>query len=364
LQNAIKFGIAAAIVIAVIASSLVAQSPGKKGAIAAADNFTMSASAGQAKILRIGYFPNISHAQAVIGFGTGDFQKMLGRNITVQTQIFNAGPSAIEALFGRQIDVAYIGPNPTINGYIRSDGQGLKIISGVASGGADFVVRTDAGIHSVKDFSDKKFGAPQLGNTQDVALRKYLQDNGYKTAENGGNVTIIDATSAHIFTLIVNKQLDGAWVPEPWGAKLVDEANCTVFVDERTLWPHGDFVTAQIIVNPDYLTNNPDVIKKLLKAHVNETNWINQNPDEAMLIFNTQLVTLTGKAIPQHELKEGFSRLKLTYDPVKDSLYESANTAFDIGLLGSQRPDLTKPDIYDLSILNQVLVEDGLRQVN
>ena len=337
---------------------------GTKPTTAVGNNSNNSVSAApETKTLNIGYFPNINHAQAVIGFGTGEFQKELGSNVKVQTQVFNAGPSAIEALFAKQIDVAYIGSNPAINGYIKSNGQGLKIISGAASGGAVFVVRNDAGIHSVKDFSGKKFAAPQLGNTQDVALRKYILDNGYKTVENGGNVTITDATNADIFTLMVKKQLDGAWVPEPTGAKLVKEANSTIFVDERTLWPNGDFVTAQIIVNPDYLSKNPDVIKKLLQAHVNETLWINQNPDEALKLFNTQLVTLTGKSLPQDELKAGFSRLKLTYDPIKDSLYTSANNAFDIGLLGKQRPDLTNPDIYDLSILNQVLAQDGLTQV-
>ncbi|MGA9927900.1 MAG: ABC transporter substrate-binding protein, partial [Nitrososphaeraceae archaeon] len=143
------------------------------------------------KILRLGYFPNINHAQAVIGIGNGDFQRALGDNIEIKRFVFNAGPSAIEALFAKQIDATYVGPNPAINGYIVSGGKNVKIVAGASSGGAVFVVRNDSGIQTPKDFAGKKFASPQLGNTQDVALRKYLLDNGYKTKEKGGNVEVI-----------------------------------------------------------------------------------------------------------------------------------------------------------------------------
>src|SRR2546428_5919512 len=231
-------------------------------------------------VLRIGYFPNINHAQAVIGLGNGDFQKELG-DVKVETQVFNAGPSAIEALFADRIDVTYVGSNPAINGYIKSDGQGLRIIAGAASGGAVFVIRNNSGIETAKDFADKKFASPQLGNTQDTALRAYLLTNGYKTSENGGNVQGITAPNPDILTLMVKKNIDGAWDPEPWGAKLVNEANGRIFLDERVLWPGGKFVTALIVVKTDYLENHPDVIKKLLGAHVDETIWINNNKEEA-----------------------------------------------------------------------------------
>src|SRR5919202_1026131 len=138
---------------------------------------------GQSKTLRIGYFPNINHAQAVIGLNNGDFQKALGNNTKVETIVFNAGPSAVEALLANRIDATYIGPNPTINGYVASDGKDIRVIAGVSGGGASFVVRNDAGIQSVKDLGGKKFASPELGNTQDISLRKYLVNNGYNTVE-------------------------------------------------------------------------------------------------------------------------------------------------------------------------------------
>ena len=353
MDNRIKIGIAAAIVIGVIATSIPTLG------ISFVGNGNTGAS--ESKVLRIGYFPNINHAQAVIGLGNGDIQEALGEDVEVKTQIFNAGPSAIEALFANQIDVTYIGPNPAINGYVQSNGEALRIISGAASGGAVFVVRNDAGIDSVDDFANKKFSSPQLGNTQDVDLRKYLLENGYKTRENGGNVEVLPAKNADIVTLMIKKDIDGAWVPEPWGAKLVKEANAQIFLDERELWPNGGFVTAHIIARTDYLEKNPAIISKLLEAHIEETNWINEHQDEAITVFNMELEKLTGKTIPEDEFKEGFSRMTLTWDPVKESLFQSANDAFEIGFLGNEKPDLS--EIYDLILLNEVLDKKGLPEI-
>ncbi len=331
----------------------------------AANTFLLSPVFGQQeqqqKILRIGYFPNINHAQAVIGIGNGDFQKILGDNIRLEPIIFNAGPSAIESLLANRIDVSYIGPNPAINGYVVSGGKDVKVIAGATSGGASFVVRNDSGINSVDDLGGKKFASPQLGNTQDVALRKYLEDNGYKTTENGGNVTVVPVANADILTLFLKKEIDGAWVPEPWATRLLKEANGKIFVDERDLWPpDGKFVTANIIVRPDYLKEDPDVIKKLLAAHVNETQWINKYKEEAIKEFNVQLKKLTGQNIPEDVLSETLTRLEFTYDPIKLSLFQSANDAYDLEFLakGKARPNLF--GIYDLTLLDQVLSEKGL----
>lgn len=317
---------------------------------------------GVTKVLRIGYFPNINHAQAVIGFGTGEFQKEFGINIQVQPYIFNAGSSAIQSLLANRIDAAYVGPGPAVNGYVASQGNGLRIISGAASGGAVFVVRNDSGINSPKDFANKVFASPQLGNTQDIALRNYLHSKGYQTKDNGGNVTVTPVDNPIILTLFLKKQIDGAWVPEPWGARLVNEAGGKILVDERTLWPpDGKFVTANIVARTDYLQQNPDVIKKLLAANVNETSWINNHTDAAIKAFNTEFKKLTGKTIAEKELRQAWSRIQFTYDPLKLSLFQGANSAYDLGFLakGKPRPDVS--GIYDLTILNEVLKEKGLQ---
>jgi NitT/TauT family transport system substrate-binding protein len=355
MNNKLKLGIAAAIAAAVIATSvpLIATSAGNT-----AVNTTLATNNEQ-KALRIGYFPNINHAQAVIGLGSGDFQDALG-DVEIKTQVFNAGPSAIEALFANQIDATYIGPNPAINGYVQSNGEALRIVAGAASGGASFVVRNDAGIDSVNDLAGKKFSSPQLGNTQDVALRKYLLDNGYETKENGGSVKVLPASNGDIFTLLVKKEIDGSWVPEPWVSKHVREANSRIFLDERDLWPSGDFVTAHIIVRTEYLEQNPDVIERLIEAHIDETDWINSHPEEAREVFNEELSRLTGKTIPDDQYRDAISRLELTYDPVQESLIGSAQSAYEIGFF-DEKPDLD--GIYDLRILNKVLRERGLGEI-
>jgi NitT/TauT family transport system substrate-binding protein len=347
MHNGIKFGIAGAVIAAVIATSMPYFGFSRSGC-------------GYSSIgsdeLRIGYFPNINHAQAVIGLGRGDFQEALG-GIKVTTRVFNAGPQVIEALNAGAIDVAYAGPNPTINGYVQSKGCHPRIISGAASGGAVFVVRNDAGIDSVDDLAGKKLASPQVGNTQDVALRKYLLENGYTLS---GDVEVLPIKNPDIVTQMIKRDIDGAWVPEPWGAKLVKEANARIFLDERDLWPEGEFVTANIIVRTDYLQNNSETIRKLLEVHINETVWINENPDEAIQVFNAELEKLTGKTIPEDEFKKGFSRMTLTWDPIKDSLFQSARDAYEIGFF-DEEPDLS--EIYDLTLLNQVLAEGGLSEI-
>jgi NitT/TauT family transport system substrate-binding protein len=327
----------------------------------------------QSRTLRIGYFPNLNHAQAVIGLQhDGDFQKILNANgnnaskgVRIESYVFNAGPSAIEALFGGQIDVAYVGPNPAINGYLVSNGQGLRVISGAASGGASFIVRNDSGISSVNDLGGKKFASPQLGNTQDIALRKYLVDNGFNTIDKGGNVTIVPVTPPDILTLMLKKEIDGAWVPEPWATRLVREANCRIFVDERELWPpHGQFVTANIIARTDYLNENPDIIRQLLQAHINKTIWINENKDQqAITAFNGALKKITGKTIPDDEIKDALTRLEFTYDPVKESLLKMTDNAYELGYLGNGRSKPNLSNIFDLTILNDILVERGERGI-
>jgi NitT/TauT family transport system substrate-binding protein len=381
-----KFGISIVIIIAIIITS---QSD-NHGLFSINSNNSVKTDNdnSKSKILRLGYFPNVNHAQAIIGLKNGDFQKFMEGNQSDSTQgkikinefVFSDGPSALEALFGGQIDAAYVGPNPAISGFIASGKEGLKIISGASSGGASFVVRNDAGIQSVKDLGGKKFASPELGNTQDISLRKYIVNNGFKTVENGGNVTVVPVANADILTLFLKKEIDGAWVPEPWATRLVNEANGKIFVDERDLWPpQGKFVTANIIVRTDYLKENPDVIKKLLEAHVNETLWINNhlseisndrsvkndsNVSQVVNAFNNGLKQITGKTIPNDEIREALTRMSFTYDPLKQSLYKIADNANSLGLIHNTKDNkLNLTGIYDLTLLNEVLQEKGLKDI-
>jgi NitT/TauT family transport system substrate-binding protein len=313
------------------------------------------------KKVRVGYFPNITHSQALVGIARGDFTKALGENIKLETMIFNAGPSAIEALFAGEIDMTYIGPNPAINGYIRSQGKALKIVAGATSGGAVLVIRGDLNIKKPQDFKGKKIASPQLGNTQDVALRYYLKESGLKLKEEGGDTQVLPVKNPDQLTLFATKEIDAAWAVEPWGARLVKEAGGKIFLDERKLWPLGEFVTTHLIVRTEFLQKHPQVVKRWLRAHVELTQWIKTHPAEALPLMNNEIKRLTGKALPKDVLREAWSRMEVTYDPLQSSLFTSAQRAYKLGFLGKNNPDLK--DIYDLTLLKEVLKEKSLRTV-
>jgi sulfonate transport system substrate-binding protein len=333
------------------------------GAMAAILLIAASALHAQQKptVLRVGYFPNITHAQALVGRANGQFEKSLGAGVQVEWKAFNAGPSAIEALFANAIDLTYVGPNPTVAGYFRSQGAAVRVIAGAASGGASLVVRKDAGIQSASDFHGKKVATPQLGNTQDVALRSWMRANGLKSREKGGDVQVIPISNPDQLTLFLKGQIDAAWAPEPWAARLVHEGGGRIFLDERDLWPDHQFVITNIIVSPKFLKEHPDVVKNFLRTHVELTEWINKNPAQAKQIMNQQLQKETGKALPAEVLDEAFSRMQVTYDPIHSSLLKSTQQAFDEGFLGRTQPDLS--GLYDLKLLNEVLSEKKARPV-
>lgn len=313
------------------------------------------------RVIRLGYFPNITHAQAVIGIADGTFQRAFGDQVKIEPKVFNAGPSAIEALFAGQLDLAYIGPNPAINGYVKSNGEALRIIAGATSGGAVLVVRGDAGINRAADFAGKKIASPQLGNTQDVALRAWLAQQGIQLKEQGGNTSVMPIANPDILTLFQKKEIDAAWVPEPWGARLVNEAGGKIFLDERDLWADGKFTTALVIVSAQFLQAQPDLVKQFLAAHVELTQRINADPASAKQKLNDEIKRLSGAALAPQVFDEAWSRQLVTYDPLRRSLIVSANAAFKAGFLGDTPPNLA--NIFDLTLLNQVLQERGLATV-
>src|SRR4030081_1822965 len=304
-------------------------------------------------VVRVGAFPNITHAQAMVGKANGWFEKALGPTAKIQWTSCSAGPSAIYALFSGAIDMTYVGPNPAITGYVRSNGEALRIVAGATSGGASLVVRNDSGIQKPEDFRGKKVASPQMGNTQDVALRAWLLAHGLKTIDKGGDVQVIPMANPDQLTLFQKKELDAAWAPEPWATRLIKEGNGRLFLDERDLWPKGQFIPCHLIVSTKFLQNNPELVKKWIRAHVELTDWINGHVPEAKKLLNQQIQTETGKALPPAELDEAFERLQVTYDPLSASLMTAAKSAFDAGFLGRQMPDLSR--LYDLRLLNQVL---------
>jgi NitT/TauT family transport system substrate-binding protein len=312
-------------------------------------------------ILRVGYFPNITHAQALVGRAGGQFEKALGPGVQIEWKAFNAGPSAIEAMFANAIDMTYVGPNPTVTGYVRSQGEAVRVIAGAASGGASLVVRQGAGIQKASDFHGKKVATPQQGNSQDVALRAWLRANGLKAREKGGDVQVLPITNADQFTLFLKGQLDAAWAPEPWAARLVHEAGGRIFLDERDLWPNREFVITNLIVRPKFLREHSDVVKTFLRAHVELTDWIDKNPAQAKQIMNQRLQKETGKPLAPEVLDDAFSRMVVTYDPIRASLLKSTQQAFDEGFLGGTPPDIS--GLYDLTLLNEVLREKKARPV-
>jgi NitT/TauT family transport system substrate-binding protein len=311
-------------------------------------------------VVRVGAFPNITHAQAMIGKANGWFEKALAP-AKVQWVSFNAGPSAIEALFAGAIDMTYIGPNPTISGYVHSNGEALRVISGAVSGGVALVVRNDSGIQRPEDFHGKRVASPQLGNTQDVALRAWLKEHGLKTTDKGGDVQVVPVANPDQLTLFLQKQLDASWAPEPWASRLIHRGNAHLFLDERSLWPNGQFVITNLIVSTKFLHQHPDLVEKWLAANVELTDWINGHKDQAKLILNEQIRRETGKALLAEVLDDSFARLELTYDPLRSSLLKSAESAYEAGFLGKQKPDLS--GLYDLELLNRVLVEKGKKPI-
>ncbi len=321
-----------------------------------------SSLAGTAQIVvRVGAFPNITHAQAMVGKANGWFDKALGPNVKIQWTSFNAGPSAIEALFSGALDMSYIGPNPTISGYVHSNGEALRVIAGAASGGVALIVRNDSGIQKPADFHGKRVASPQLGNTQDVALRAWLKANGLSTTDKGGDVQVVPLANPDQLTLFLKKQLDAAWAPEPWATRLIREGNGRLFLDERDLWPHAQFVITNLIVSSKFLHEHPDVVKNWIRAHVEITDWINGHLPESKQLINHQIQKETGKALAPQVLDEAFGHLQVTYDPLRNSLLTLAHSAFEAGFLGKQMPNLS--GIYDLSLLNQVLAEKGRKAI-
>lgn len=312
---------------------------------------------GTATALRLGYFANFTHAPAIVGVEDGLFTKALGTT-TLSTNVFDAGPAATEALLSGSIDAAFIGPGPTTNAYVKS--KAITVIAGAAANGAALVVKPS--ITSVAQLKGAKLATPQLGNTQDIALRYWLKQHGLSTTTTGGgDVSILPQKNGDAVTAFEQGQIDGAWLPEPYATELVNAGGKTL-VDESSLWPHQQFVVTNLVVRTDYLKRYPHTVTALLKGLVAAEQKIADDPSGTQSTTNDAIGRITGKPLESSVLMVAWENVDFTVDPIASSLLTGAQHAKDVGLLSGDITGLKR--VYDLRPLNAVLKADGQPQVS
>jgi NitT/TauT family transport system substrate-binding protein len=299
--------------------------------------------------LRIGLQANLTHAPALIAKSSDAFSKELGMD--VEYRIFKAGPDTMFALLTGQVDVAYTGPIPAIQAYLASNGS-VRIIAGVTANGAMFVTRDN--INTVEDLRGKRFGTPQYGNTQDVALRSYLLEHGLRLKEDMGDISIINAKSSELLLLFRKHEIDGLWVPEPWASMVLKEQRSRIFLDERSIWPDGRFVTTVLVARSDLVGRSPELVNKVLSVHINTIRWINEHRDEALSIVSSEIKSITGQSLPEDVVKSAFSSLEFTYDPMQGSIEGYIRKGRILGLFPSE---YVPSDLFYYDGLKSILEE-------
>ena len=296
--------------------------------------FTQSSVNYSENNIRVAFFPSVVHAVPIIGMETQTFANNLNADLDIQVKIFDSGPQVIESIFSNSVDIAYVGPGPVINGFLKSDGNDLKILAGAASGGASFVIQKNSGLDLIENYSGKRIAAPQISNTQDVSLRHYLAENGLITAEKGGDVFVLNIANPDIYTLFAKGDIDGAWVPEPWATMLVEELDGVRLFDENEFWPENQFSSVLLIGRSDYIEKNPEIIKKWINANEKTAQWINNHPDESKILYNEFLNSYMGRTLPQNIVEKSFSNIIITSEPLENSVYTFAERADALGYLG------------------------------
>ncbi|MEE1620628.1 ABC transporter substrate-binding protein [Zafaria sp. Z1313] len=317
----------------------------------------VATAAGPAERLRLGFFANLTHAPALVGTGDGIFAEVLGaQGTTIEEHVFNAGPAAVEALNAGAIDAAYLGPNPAISAYVSSAGTGIRILAGAAAGGAQLVVRR--GLDSPEALRGATLGTPQLGGTQDVALRTWLTENGLDVDVRGGAVSITPTGNAQTFELFRSGQLDGAWLPEPWASRLVLEADAVVLVDEAELWDGSEtgqaglFPTTVLAVGQEFAARHPETVESLVAAHVRALTWINgTSRGELLPILDRRLTETAGAGLDDAVMERALDHLTFTSDPLSGAFPRLLQAGVDAGV--TEPGDLT--GLVDESVLRSVL---------
>ena len=312
-------------------------------------SFSDSDQINQDKI-RVAFFPSIGHIIPIVGLEEKIFEKGIGEEKQIETKLFDSGPQVIESIFSGSIDVAYVGPGPIINGFLKSDGKDIKILSGAASGGASFIIQPNSGLESLENFDGKRIASPQISNSQDVSLRHYLESHGFKSVEKGGTVFVLNISNPDIYTLFAKGDIDGAWVPEPWATILVQELDGIRLFNEEKLWPNEEFASVLLIVRTEYLENNPETVQKWVESHEKTVTWINSNPDKSKSLFSSFLIDYMGKSLPTKIIDESFSNITITSDPIKNSVIIFAERADSLGYLG--RDGYNLDGIFYNAVLN------------
>lgn len=325
--------------------------------VSACGGDTQASGAAVPAVVRLGYFPNLTHATAIVADKEGFFSKHLGAT-TLKVSTFNAGPAAMEALKSGAIDATYVGPGPATNAFINSGGKALTIVAGAAAGGASLVV--DPSIKSAADLKGKKVSTPQLGNTQDIALRFWLKKQGLRSdLQGGGDVNVSPQENAQVVDAFKQKLIAGAWVPEPYATRLV-QAGGKVLVDEHDLWPGGSFATTVLAVRKDFLIAHPETVKALLAADLDAAAFIASDPAKAQKDVADLIAKISGKPLKAAVIEAAWKQLEFTVDPVPSSVLVGAQHAFEVGVLKTE-PKLDK--LIDLSLLNALLKERGMAEI-
>ncbi|MDP2289956.1 MAG: ABC transporter substrate-binding protein, partial [Actinomycetota bacterium] len=328
--------------------------PGTSGSEPTGQSVADGGAAALEGTVRLGYFPNVTHAPALVGMAQGTFTEALGDGVDLKSFTFNAGTEAVEAMLSESLDITLIGPSPAINAFSRSNGEAIRIVAGSTSGGAYLVVKPE--ITSVEQLAGTTLATPSLGNTQDVALRAWLQESGLEaTPEGGGDVSILPQSNSTTLESFISGAIDGAWVPEPWATRLIEEGGGTVLVDERDLWPDtgGEYVTTHVIVRTEFLGDHPDLAKAVLVGLADAVDLINADSAAAQADVVAQITEITGSAPSADVIAAGFANLTFTLDPIAASLQKSADDAVSVGLLEAVELD----GIYDLTLLDEILTE-------
>lgn len=309
---------------------------------------------GEPQAIRVGYFPNVTHAQAVIGMARGDFQKTVGPDVDVVAQTFNAGPVVIEALYAGHLDLAYVGPSPALNGFIQSGGEEIRVIAGVARNGVSIVGNKERGITKMEQLNGARVATPQFANTQDISARYFLGvEMGFKIAGTGEGTRIIPAANPDIETLFAKNDIDAAWVPEPWASRLIHRGLATEIVQEKDLWPGGTFSMTCIVGRREFVEAHPKLVERFLAAHIRLTREIQTDPMVFADIINAEIHRITGRPLADEVLQGGLEKTQFSFEPHRESFVRYFDMGRAVGIYPNINFDVDRllfPDPLEMAL--------------